>query len=155
MAKVKRKEARIEGYFEENGKATIAADEALVRAVLEAWQIKLDIEAREADLKVWLDEIKTLMVEPGTVVVPGVCRAIYARPQRVSIAHPETLEAILGGRYLDLVRVEQSVKPTEALIELAGDGDDPLAPAVRAALKVSVGESVKLLAEKPAKEARP
>lgn len=153
MGSVSRKKAVLpKAWVEIDGQYVREAQEALVMAILEAWQIKQDIEAREADYKECIDEIKSMIGAPCSVVVEGVCRAIYSRPETVKIIKPETLVAILGERYDDLVKETASYKPTDALIELASDADDPLAPAVRAALKISVGESLKLLPE-AAKEA--
>ena len=55
---------------------------------------------------------------------------------------------LLGSRFADLVTESVSYKPTEQLIEMSADGDDPMAPAYRALLTVRSGTTVRIMAEK-------
>lgn len=143
-----KKAAQPRGWVEIDGQAVREAEAALVKAVLTAWEIKGRIDDMKDDYDAWCEEIKAHLGAPASVVVEGVCRAIYAQPQRVSITDPEMLESVLGARYLDLVKVEEKVSATEALITLAADADDPLGRAIRPAIKVTTGESVTLKAER-------
>lgn len=143
-----------QGWIEAGGERVGAAGDALVEAVLEAWQIKQDIDAREEDYALWVQEIKLRLGRVGTVVVPGVCRAIYSEPQRVSITDVEALRALLGERFGDLVKLEEKVGCTDALLNMASDGDDPQGRLVRTLLKVSTGSSVRMLADAPAKKTK-
>lgn len=142
------------GWVEIDGSCVREAEAALVEAVLRAWEVKGKIEALKEDFDAWCEEIKKHLGAPASVVVEGVCRAIYAQPKRVAIADAEMLESVLGGRYLDLVKVEEKVSATEGLIELVLNADDPLGRAIRPALKITTGESVTLKAERPAKEGK-
>lgn len=128
-----------------------AATEALIEAVLEGWQAKQDQDAAKARL----DSANARLIDlidgayPASIVVPGVCRASYSVRQTVKISDPERLEAVLGGRFLDLVKESVSYKAEERLVEMASDGDEPLQPAIAACLTVTESESVTWRAEKP------
>lgn len=140
------------GWVEIEGRRVREAEAALVKAVLAAWEVKGKIEALKEDYDALCGEIKAHLGAPASVVVEGVCRAIYARPARVAIADAEMLESVLGGRYLDLVKVEQKTSATPGLIALALDADDPIGRAIRPALKIAAGESVTLKAERQEKD---
>jgi hypothetical protein len=146
--KVKQEAAVVEAVVKTAAGET-AASADLVEAVLDAWRAKLACDEADAAYKAAVEAVKAMVEAPCSIIVPGVCRAQYAVTTRVAVTHPETLETILGARYIDLVKVTEKVDATEQLIEMATDGDDPLAPAIRAALKISQGESFALRAEKP------
>lgn len=151
MGKTAKKQVTQDGVIVANGVETAASAE-VVAALLAAWEAKLTVERLRDEYEMRVEGLKSLLAAPCSVIVPGVCRAQYAATTRVEVMHPETLEAVLGARYLDLVKVDEKVSPTPALIELSMSADDPLAPAVRAALKIKSGESMTLRAE-AAKEA--
>jgi hypothetical protein len=149
MAKALKKRDVAEAAVIRTAAGETAASADLVEAVLDAWRAKLACDEAEAAYKAAVEAVKAMVDAPCSIIVPGVCRAQYAVTTRVSVIHPETLETILGERYPDLVKVTEKVDATEQLIEMAMDGDDPLAPAIRAALKISQGESFTMRAEKP------
>lgn len=154
MAKraAEKKAAMPRAWVEIEGQSVREADDTLVRAVLGAWEIKGRIEGMKEEYEAACGKIKAHLSEPATVVVEGVCRAIYARARRVTVADAEMLKSVLGARYHDLVHTEEKVSVTERLLELSLDADDPLGRAIRPALKISTGESVTLKAERPTKE---
>ncbi|MFN3390117.1 MAG: hypothetical protein ACK40O_14435, partial [Allosphingosinicella sp.] len=83
-----------------------------------------------------------------SLVVPGVCRVSVAKSTSVGIKDADKLRELLGERFGDLVSESVSYKPSEALIEMSADGDDPMAPAYRALLTVRSGTTVRIMAEK-------
>ncbi|WP_114649123.1 hypothetical protein [Pseudothauera hydrothermalis] len=117
-------------------------DPATVKLLIDGWRIKGEIEA----LQQRLDEINRVLAdgfECGTrLFATGVCAATVVCREGVKIKDAERLKAVLGFRFADLVKEETVYKPEEKLKEMAADGDEPLAPAIRACLTVSTGRSV-------------
>lgn len=130
------------------GKEEVALDAASIRKVMEGWEVKRIID----DAKARLDAINAeLIAAHGTgcaLVVTGLCRASIAARQTVKVTDPARLEAVLGGRYPDLVRESVSYQAEPKLIEMAMDADDPLQPAIAACLTIGDGQSVSWRAEK-------
>lgn len=130
------------------GKDEVALDAATLRKVMEGWEVKRIID----EAKARLDAINAELIEAhGTgcaLVVTGVCRASISARQAVKVTDPTRLEAVLGGRYLDLVRESVSYQAEPKLVEMACNADDPLQPAIAACLTISSGESVTWRAEK-------
>lgn len=120
----------------------MALDAASIRKVLEGWEVKKLLE----DAKARLDAINAELVEAHgagcALVVTGVCRASIAEREAVRIADAQRLQAVLGGRFDDLVKAEVTYKPEQRLIEMACDGDEPLQPAIGACLKIGKSQSV-------------
>lgn len=131
-----------------DGKEEVALDAATIRKVMEGWEVKRIID----DAKARLDAINAELIEAhGTgcaLVVTGICRASLTSRQTVKVRDPERLEAVLGARFLDLVRESVSYQAEPRLVEMACDGDDPLQPAIAACLSVSDGTSVTWRAER-------
>jgi hypothetical protein len=108
------------------------------------------------DLKQEMDRVKTKLDEinakifdgvsdqlgdAGTIHVlsEGVCASVALR-EKVDISDPEALEAALGERFPDLVKVKVSYAPEKKLVEIALDPSDPLAESVRGALTVKTAK---------------
>lgn len=123
-------------------------DAASIRQVMEGWEVKRQMEA----LKEKLEAINAGLIEAhGTgvaLVVTGICRASLATRETVKVADAEKLKGVLGFRFTDLVKTEVAYKATERLVEMSCDGDEPLAPSLRACLAVGKSESVTWRAEK-------
>lgn len=119
-------------------------------ALLEhGWEIKREIDALESELK----EINRRFVEgfgSGTsLVIPGVCRVSIAERESVKITNDKKLREVLGDqRFDDLVNTKVSYSPTEKLIEMSCDVDNPLAKQVRKYLTTGRSETVTWRAEK-------
>lgn len=126
----------------------MALDAATIRQVMAGWEVKRQMEA----LKEKLEAIHAELIEAhGTgcaLVVTGICRASLAARETVKVSDAEKLKGVLGFRFTDLVKTEVSYKPTERLVEMSCDGDEPLAPSLRACLAVAKSESVTWRAEK-------
>lgn len=149
MAKAKMKDEVVvaaEIIERETGEVS-AADPSLIRLGMKGWDIQKQIAALEEELK----PIKAQLAEAlagNSLVVKGVCRVVVSESERVSIGDADKLAAVLGERFGDLVRQDTVFKPEPRLVEMSCDGDDPMAPAIRACLKVGKSTSVKFLAEK-------
>jgi len=120
----------------------------LVREAIRAWGLMRRIEELEAELKEAKEALAQGLGTGVSLVVAGVCRVSVASTTTVSVADVDKLRALLGERFGDLVTETVSYKPTEQLIEMSVDGDDPMAPAYRAVLKLRQGRVVRITAEK-------
>ncbi|MDW8399833.1 MAG: hypothetical protein RMK90_14865 [Acetobacteraceae bacterium] len=125
-----------------------ALDAASVRLLLEGWALKGQIEALEAQLRAVNERLIEAHGAGATLIATGVCRATITARESVSIEDAERLKGVLGFRFSDLVRTQVSYKPEGRLLEMAADGDEPLAPAIRACLKVGESVSVTWRAER-------
>lgn len=124
------------------------AEPKLVQQALSAWDVVKRMDELEEELKAIKEALAQAIGAGRSLVVPGVCRVSVARTSSVSIADADKLRALLGERFGDLVTESVSYKPTEQLIEMSADGDDPMAPAYRALLRVRTGTTVRITAEK-------
>lgn len=126
----------------------VALDAASLRLVMEGWQIKRQIEELDARLKVIHAQLIEVHGVGATLIVPGVCRAAITEREAVRITDAERLKKVLGFRFTDLVKTEIAYKPEARLIEMASDGDEPLAPSIRECLTVGKSAAVTWRAEK-------
>lgn len=120
----------------------------LVQAAMRAMGLVKRIDELEEELKGLKAELAEGVGAGRSLVVPGVCRVSVAKTTSVGIKDAEKLRELLGERFGDLVSESVSYKPSEALVEMSADGDDPMAPAYRALLTVRSGTTVRITAEK-------
>lgn len=138
-----------ESWIEEHGgEGRIQASNELAQVALRAWEMARAIDDLEEELKVLKARLAEEIGAGRSLVVSTVCRVIVSATSSVSIADAEKLRELLGDRWSDLVTESISYKPSEKLIALASDADDPMSPAYRALLRVRKGTSVRILAEK-------
>lgn len=123
-------------------------DAASIRLVMQGWEIKKKIEELDAQLKTINAQLMEAHGAGASLIVHGVCRASITERELVRISNAERLKAVLGFRFTDLVKTEIAYKPEQRLIEMAVDGDEPLAPSIRECLTVGKSESVTWRAEK-------
>ena len=121
---------------------------ALVRLAIDAWALARRIDELEAELAERKAELAKAIGTGRSLVVPGVCRVSVAATSSVTVTDVDKLRALLGERFADLVISSVSYKPTDKLIEMSVDGDDPMAPAYGALLRVRSGTTVRITAEK-------
>ncbi len=124
-----------------------AADAALVQKALVAWGLVRRIDELEAQLKPLKAELGAAL-EGHSLVVPKVCRVSAVRSSSVSLADAAKMQQLLGERFADLVEQSVSYKPSEKLVQMSSDGDDPWAPAYRALLRVRNSLAVRIGPEK-------
>lgn len=146
MAKAGQPAAYIEPHG--GGERVEAVAAALVRQAVRAWVLVKRVDELEEELKALKEELAQALGTGVSLVVPGVCRVSVAATSSVTVADAQNLRDLLGERFADLVTESVSYKPTEQLIEMSADGDDPMAPAYRALLKVRQGRTVRITAEK-------
>lgn len=138
----------LEAYIEAHTDAARSVPAAtLVQKALDAWNLVRRIDQLEADLAPIKKELAAA-IEGCSLVVPRVCRVSVTRSSSVALADAEKMEQLLGDRFVDLVERSVSYKPSEKLVQMSLDGDDPWAPAYRALLKVRNSVAVRLLAER-------
>jgi len=123
------------------------APEKLVHQVLQAWQLLRKIEELQEQLEPMLEELRPKLLGQS-LVIPGVCRLSVIATSTVGIKDPQKLMELLGDDFEHLVTEKVTYKPTEKLIEMSADGDDPMAPAYRALLTIKTGSSIKFAAER-------
>jgi len=110
------------------------------RLVAKAWEVKRRID----DDKDLLKSLNAELIEaigPGHVVLlPGIARVACVERMTISVDDDgaDVLHQVLGGRYEDLVEEQTRYKPLPKLVDMASDGDNPLADAIRGALNVKV-----------------
>ncbi len=131
-----------------DGGEVLPLSAAAIRLVMEGWEIRKQIEALEESLQRINGQLIEAHGTGASLIVPGVCRASIAERDSVRIKDADRLHAVLGDRFADLVRTEVTYKPEQRLIEMACDGDEPLAPAIGVCLSVSKSLSVTWRAEK-------
>lgn len=120
----------------------------LVQAAMRAVGLVKRIDELEEELKAMKAELAEGVGAGRSLVVPEVCRVSVVKTTSVGIKDADKLRELLGVRFGDLVSESVSYKPSEALIEMSADGDDPMAPAYRALLTVRSGTTVRITAEK-------
>ncbi|MCX8016632.1 MAG: hypothetical protein N2690_01825, partial [Rhodocyclaceae bacterium] len=121
---------------------------ALVQTAIRAFGLVRRIEELEDELKRMKADLARELGDGRSLVVPGVCRVSVAKATSVGIKDADKLRELLGARFDDLVSASVSYKPSEALIEMSADGDDPMSPAYRALLTVRTSTAVRITAEK-------
>jgi len=126
----------------------VEAMPSLVQLAVRAWGLVRRIDELEEELAGIKGELADSVGVGRSLVVPKVCRVAVSSTRTVAVADAEKLRALLGDRWGDLVTETVSVKPTEKLIEMSADGDDPMAPAYRALLRVRTSTTVRITAEK-------
>lgn len=124
------------------------AEPTLVQQAMRAWDVVKRMDELEEELKAMKEALAQAIGAGRSLVVPRVCRVSVSATRTVTVGDADKLRALLGERFKDLVTESVSYKPTEQLIEMSADGDDPLAPAYRALLRVRTGTTVRITAEK-------
>lgn len=131
-----------------------AASAKVRKLVAEGWAVKNQMEA----LKDRMSEINSKLIEavgPGhALILEGQCRSTVSNRRTQTISDADALHKALGDeRFSLLVSEKVSYKPEPKLIEMACDGDHPLAEAIRSAIRIDEAPSVTWRAEKPLPEA--
>lgn len=131
-----------------DGGEVTALDAASIRLVMHGWELKKKIDELDAELKAIHAKLIEAHGAGASLIVHGVCRASIVEREAVKISDAERLKAVLGFRFTDLVKTEIAYKPEGRLVEMAADGDEPLAPSIRECLTVGKSAAVTWRAEK-------
>lgn len=126
----------------ENDGLVCSADPGLVALASDGWIIKQKIEALQKELKGITDQIENSLGVGASLAVDGVCRVTISARESFTLADPERLRAVLGGRFEDLVDVREEYKLSDKLKELASNPDEPLAELLRECIKVKCSTAV-------------
>lgn len=129
------------------GDETRPLDADTAALLAEGWRLKQEIAAAEQRLRAINDALIARHGVGAVLVLAGVCRATTAARQTVTVEDAERLRALLGERFGDLVAEETRYRPEARLVEMALSADEPLAPALRAALSLRDTQSVTWRAE--------
>ena len=123
------------GQIENDGLVT-SADPGLVALATDGWIIKQKMDALQKDLKAITDQIENSIGVGASLAVDGVCKVTVSARESFTLADPERLRSVLGGRFEDLVDVCEEYKLSDKLKDLASNPDEPLAELLRECIKV-------------------
>lgn len=141
LKKVETKEAPPSGTMELDG-TSAPLEAATVKRLIDGWSMKRQIEQLQEALDQINAELAGAFECGARLVVPGVCAATVVCRDGVTVADAERLRAVLGFRFDDLVTQTVTYKAEEKLKQMAADADEPLAPAIRACLKITSGRAL-------------
>lgn len=108
-----------------------------LKLLLQGWELRKRIEALEGELAGINGRLRGDYAHGSTLVMPGVCLVSVSERETVKIDDEARLRELLGERFGDLVRQRITLAPTERLLEIAADADDPTSTALRQLLSVS------------------
>lgn len=131
-----------------DGGEILPLDAASIRLAMRGWGLRKRIDELDAELRAINAQLIEAHGVGASLIVHGVCRASIAEREAVRIKDAERLKAVLGERFGDLVKTEIAYKPEARLVEMAADGDEPLAPSIRGCLTVGKSAAVTWRAEK-------
>lgn len=115
------------GLIENDGQV-VSASEDLVSLACDGWSIKQRIDALQKKLKT--------ITTNSTLAVDNVCRVTLSARQTFSLTDPDKCEAILGGRFSDLVDSSIEYPLTNKLKDIMLDPDHPLSAQLRACIAI-------------------
>ncbi|MEW5972325.1 MAG: hypothetical protein AB1713_01040 [Pseudomonadota bacterium] len=130
------------------------APERVVELVLEGLekdQAVKPLTKRVTEIKA---ELKELVPANSVVTIDDLAEAPITLRQQVVIVDEAALKAALGKRFVDLVNVKVEYQPTEKLIAMASDADNPQADTLRACMDVKETLSISFKSLAPAKPKR-
>lgn len=125
-----------------------AAPRGLVDLAKRGWEIKVEMDRLEQELRAIQDRLLAQMHVGESIVIPGVCRVTRSLRQRVDIADAEQLMALLGSRFEHLVETKVRYRPTGRLVAMGTDGDHPLQREIAACMEVQETPVLSWRAEK-------
>lgn len=147
VARKKRQMAQVVEIVDRATGEITQGDAELAAMIRDAWNIKQKLDAAKEAYAQLTQKLAARIGSGRTARLVGVARVSVAERQRVVISDAEMLKVVLGGRFDDLVRTVVRFEPEPKLVELASDGDSPLAEHVRECLEVKTSVSVTLRAD--------
>ena len=129
------------GQIENDGLVT-SADPGLVALATYGWIIKQKMDALQKELKAITDQIEKSLGAGASLAVDGVCKVTVSARESFSIADPDRLRSVLGGRFDDLIDVREEYKLSDKLKDLASNPDEPLAELLRECITVKCSTTV-------------
>lgn len=136
------------GLIENDGQV-VSASEDLVSLACDGWSIKQRIDALQKELKTITTKLENSLGAGSTLAVDNVCRVTLSARQTFSLTDPDKCEAILGGRFSDLVDSSIEYTLTNKLKDIMLDPDHPLSAQLRACIAIKEGITVTFRPGKP------
>lgn len=129
------------GLLECNGQAIYASPD-LVALAMDGWDLKLRIEALQAELKAINSRLEEAIGADAKLWIEGVCTVNVTGRQTITLINEELARQVLGGRFTDLVNERTEYTLTDKLKELVLDADHPLSESLRSCLQIKDSISV-------------
>lgn len=129
------------GLLECDGQAIHASSE-LVALAVDGWNLKLRIEALQAELKAINNKLEWIIGAGAKLRVEGVCTVNVSDRQTITLTDVGIARQVLGGRFTDLVDERTEYTLTDKLKELVLDADHPLSESLRGCIQVKDSVSV-------------
>lgn len=129
------------GLLECDGQAIHASPE-LVTLAVDGWNLKLRIEALQAELKAINSRLEETIGAGAKLRVEGVCTVNVSGRQIITLTDVGIARQVLGGRFTDLVDERTEYTLTDKLKELVLDADHPLSESLRGCIQVKDSVSV-------------
>lgn len=123
------------GQIENDGAITSASPD-LVALACDGWIIKQKIDALQKELKTITDRLENSLGAGAALAVDGVCRVTLSSRQTVKLMNVDKCEALLGGRFNDLVETHIEYTLTDKLKAMALDPDHPLSEGLRSCIVI-------------------
>lgn len=133
----------------------IAASSRAIELALEGIAANKKINPIAKRLTEIKEELKALVEPDHVLCVEGLVEVNFNSRKQVVVVDEKALKDALGKRFEDLVITKTEYQPTEKLIEIASDADNPLSEKIRPCLgvKESISVSFKDLESKKRKVA--
>jgi len=129
------------GLLEYNGQA-IHASPKLVELAMNGWDLKLRIEALQAQLKGINEELQETTGAGAKLWIESICTVNVTGRQIITLTNVELAKQVLGGRFTDLVNEHTEYTLTDKLKELVLDADHPLSESLRSCIQIKDSVSV-------------
>ena len=120
----------------------IHASPDLVELAMDGWNLKLRIEALQAELKAINNKLEEAIGAGAKLRVEGVCTVNVSGRQTITLTDVGMARQVLGGRFMDLVDERTEYTLTDKLKELVLDADHPLSESLRGCIQVKDSTSV-------------
>lgn len=129
------------GQIERDGRM-VSADADLIALACNGWIVKQNIEALQKELKGITDQLENSLGAGATLAVDGVCRVTLSNRQTFRLTDVEKCQALLGGRFDDLVETSLEYTLSDKLKAMALDPDHPLSEGLRSCILIKDGTTV-------------
>ena len=140
-AKAKADPKLLAGLLECDGQA-IHASPDLVALAVNGWNLKLRIEALQAELKAINSRLEETIGAGAKLRVEGVCTVNVSDRQTITLTDAWLCQQVLGGRFTDLIYERTEYTLTDKLKELMLDADHPLSESLRSCIQIKDSVSV-------------
>lgn len=123
------------GQIERDGLITSASPD-LVALACDGWVIKQKIDALQKELKTITEKLENSLGAGAALAVDDVCRVTLSSRQTFKLVNVDKCEALLGGRFSDLVSTSIEYTLTDKLKDIVLDPDHPLSEGLRGCIVV-------------------